>query len=327
MADQRRKSRAAWLSVVSNTTLVALKVTVGLVVGSVSILSEAIHSAVDLVASCIAVMAVRASGKPPDDDHPFGHGKVESISGTIEALLIFVAGGWIIYEAIHKLRNPEPLQMAHWGVAAMLVSALANTAVSAHLFRVGRETDSLALIADAWHLRTDVWTSLGVAVGMATIAVGHWLAPQLALDWIDPAIAIVVALMILRAAYGLTRQSSRDLVDTSLPSEEEELIKRHIRSQHQVLGFHHLRTRKAGDLRFIEFHLMVEAGMTVLEAHAITDQLKEWIQEHYPKSTITIHVEPCVLACPSHCIAGCVLTEAERQARPATRRAEPQLRQ
>ena len=145
MTDQRRKSRAAWLSVASNTTLVVLKIAAGLLVGSVSILSEAIHSGVDLLASFIAVMAVRASSKPPDERHPFGHGKVESISGTIEALLIFVAGGWIIYEAIHKLLAPEPLQMVHWGVAVMGVSALANAAVSSHLFRVGRDTD-LSLI-------------------------------------------------------------------------------------------------------------------------------------------------------------------------------------
>ena len=327
MTDQRRKSRAAWLSVASNTTLVVLKIAAGLLVGSVSILSEAIHSGVDLLASFIAVMAERASRKPPEERHPFGHGKVESISGTIEALLIFVAGGWIIYEAIHKLLAPEPLQMVHWGVAVMGVSALANAAVSSHLFRVGRDTDSLALIADGWHLRTDVWTSLGVALGMLAISVGGWLAPNLDLTWVDPVIAIVVALMILKAAYDLTGQSSRDLVDTSLPADEEELIKRHIRSQHQVLGFHHLRTRKAGDLRFIEFHLMVEAEMTVLESHRITERLTEWIQEHYPKSTITIHVEPCELKCPPHCVAGCVLTDEQRAARRADQGAETPLGQ
>lgn len=315
MADQRRKSRAAWLSVVSNTSLVVLKIAVGILVGSVSIISEAIHSGVDLLASVIAVVAVRTSGKPPDRNHPFGHGKVESVSGTIEALLIFLAAGWIIYEAVDRLRSPKPLEMAHWGVIVMVVAVVANVAVSTHLFRVGRETDSMALIADAWHLRTDVWTSLGVAVGLGIVSIGEWLVGSASLAWVDPVIAIGVALLIVRAAYSLTQQSSRDLVDSSLPPDEEDLIKRHIRSQHQVLGFHHLRTRKAGNRRFVEFHLVVDPNMTVLESHSITDRLKEWIQEHYPQSTITIHVEPCDLSCTPHCVGGCMLSETERQAR------------
>ncbi|MBD3176927.1 MAG: cation diffusion facilitator family transporter [Armatimonadia bacterium] len=317
MTTQRRKSRAAMLSVVSNTTLVIIKAAVGILVGSVSVLSEAIHSGVDLVAAVIAAIAVKTSGKPPDDEHPFGHGKVENVSGAIEALLIFGAGIWIIYEAAHKLMHPEPLVMPYWGVAVMALSVIVNILVSGHLFRVGEETDSMALVADAWHLRTDVWTSLGVAGGLAAIAIGGWVAPDLNLAWIDPVIAIIVALMILKAAYELTRQSSRDLIDASLPDDEEELIRRHIRSQHQVRGFHHLRTRKSGDRRFIEFHLMVDADMSVLEAHEITDRLKDWIQEHFPKSTITIHVEPCGLSCPPHCVEGCVLTDDEREQRVA----------
>ena len=131
-------------------------------IGSVSVISEAIHSGVDLLAAVIALFAVRKSAKPADEDHPFGHDKVENISGTVEALLIFLAAGWIIFEAVKKLIDPEPLDEAGWGVAVMLLSVAANIIVSKKLFSVGEETDSVALKADAWHLATDVYTSLGV---------------------------------------------------------------------------------------------------------------------------------------------------------------------
>ncbi len=155
MDSQQRKSATALLSVGSNTALVVGKLVVGLMIGSVSVISEAIHSGVDLVAAVIALFAVRTSGKPPDERHPFGHGKAENLAGTIEALLIFVAAGWIIYEAVRKLSHPEPLEDPGWGVAVMLISAVANMLVSAQLFRVGRETDSVALQADRWHQLTD----------------------------------------------------------------------------------------------------------------------------------------------------------------------------
>jgi cation diffusion facilitator family transporter len=166
---QRRKTRVAWLSVASNTALVAAKVVVGLAIGSVSVLSEAIHSGMDLLAAAIALFAVRRSGVPADSDHQFGHGKAESISCLAEALLIFGAAGWIVYEAVDKLIHPRQIELASLGVAVMLLSSLVNWFVSASLFRVGRETDSQALLADAWHLRTDVYTSAGVMVGLSLV--------------------------------------------------------------------------------------------------------------------------------------------------------------
>ena len=154
-----------------------LKLAVGITIGSVSVMSEAIHSGVDLLAAIIALLAVRTSGKPADGDHPFGHGKVENVSGTVEAILIFVAAGWIIYEAAKKLRNPEPIEEAGIGVAVMLISVVANIMISRMLFKVGKETDSVALLADAWHLRTDVYTSLGVMAGLAIIFLGGIFFP------------------------------------------------------------------------------------------------------------------------------------------------------
>ncbi|OPY54744.1 MAG: ferrous iron efflux protein F [Methanosaeta sp. PtaU1.Bin112] len=310
----RQKSRVALLSVISNATLVLLKLAVGTAIGSVSVISEAIHSCVDLLAATIALLAVRKSGKPADEGHPFGHGKVENISGTIEALLIFLAAGWIIFEAIEKLRYPEPMDDAWLGIAVMLISVIANIIVSRNLFRVGKETDSIALMADAWHLRTDIYTSLGVFGGLAVIFSGELIIPDVDLRWVDPVAAIAVALLIAKAAYRLTVESARDLVDVGLPPEEVEDIRRHISAfAPTIRGFHRLRTRKAGSSRFAEFHIRVDASMSVDESHRITDMVADSIKQHYPGTTVTIHIEPCNCALSKEGSCGCLLSDQEKR--------------
>ncbi len=311
----KRKSSVALLSVISNTVLVILKLAVGLMIGSVSVISEAIHSGVDLLAALIALLAVKAAGKPADEDHPFGHYKAENISGTVEALLIFVAAVWIIFEAYKKLLNPEPMESPSWGVAVMLISSAANLFVSNRLFCVGRETDSVALQADAWHLRTDVYTSAGVMAGLAIIWTGEHLFPAVDLHWIDPLVAIFVALLIIKAAYKLTLESAQDLMDVCLPAEEEEDIRKHIMVfAPTVRGFHKLRTRKAGACRFVEFHVRVDAGMSVDESHRISDMIADAIKHHFPGTNVTIHIEPCncALARPESC--GCLLNDEDKKA-------------
>lgn len=304
--NQRRKSSVAVLSIVSNTSLVVVKLAVGLFIGSVSILSEAIHSAVDLVASVIAFLSVRTSSKPADSHHPFGHGKYENLSGAIEALLIFVAALWIVVEAIHKLRAPQPLGLAGVGVAVMMVSAGVNWLISRRLFAVGRETDSIALQADGWHLRTDVYTSAGVMAGLAIIWGGHLVAPGVRLDWVDPVAALCVAVLITKAAAKLTIESVRDLLDARLPETEEAWIVDYAKSlQPAVRGLHGLRTRKGGATRFIEFHLIVPEQMPVKEAHALSEQIEDAIVARYPVAHVTIHIEPCSTPCPPACIPGC----------------------
>ncbi len=310
----KRKSNVALLSVISNTSLVILKLVAGTMIGSVSVISEAIHSGVDLLAAIIAFFAVRKSGKPADEDHPFGHGKVENISGTVEALLIFLAAGWIIFEAVKKLRNPEPLGDAWLGIVVMLISVMANIIVSKNLFKVGKETDSIALMADAWHLRTDVYTSLGVFGGLAIIFAGGFVLPGVDLRWVDPVAAIGVALLIVRAAYHLTVESARDLVDVGLPSEEVDDVRRHIRAfAPTIRGFHRLRTRKAGPSRFVEFHIRVDASMSVDESHRIADMITCSIKQHYPGTTVTIHIEPCNCAIAQEGSCGCLLSEQEKK--------------
>ena len=192
------KVSIARLSIVSNTLLIVMKLVVGLISGSVSILSEAIHSSMDLIAALIAFFSVRVSDNPPDSRHPYGHGKIENISGVIESLLIFIAAVWIIVEAVKKLFGERiELDSIALGSIVMLISAIVNTYVSRRLYKVARATNSVALEADALHLKTDIFTSLGVAVGLGLImATG--------INWLDPVIAILVALFIIREAYHLT---------------------------------------------------------------------------------------------------------------------------
>jgi cation diffusion facilitator family transporter len=311
---ERRKRRAALLSVFSNSFLILFKLSVGLFIGSISVISEAIHSAVDLLASFIALFGVKKSAKPADECHPFGHGKLENLSGTIEALLIFAAAGWIMYEAVQKFLGPHTLRLPAWGVGVMLFSALANYLVSRYLFRVGYETESMALQADGWHLRTDVYTSLGVTVGLSAIWLGEAVFPDLALHWIDPAAAIIVAVLILRAAYHLTRESGRDLLDASLPPDEERTIQELVCSfSPDVRGYHGLRTRKSGSHRFVELHLQLDADMSVERSHSLAEEVSRAIRKRYTESNVTVHVEPCNGNCTQKCLDGCLLDEGERR--------------
>jgi cation diffusion facilitator family transporter len=295
-----RKVRAAYLSVVSNVSLLLGKLAVGLTIASVAVMSEAVHSGMDLMAALLATFAVRASIRPADSRHSYGHGKFEDVSGTVEALLIFVAALIIIYESLRRIRNMEMVEMPLLGLAIMGVSAAVNAAVSSHLFKVARETDSVALEADALHLRTDVWTSLGVMGAMGAIWLTGW-------DWVDPVVAIGVAVLIAWAAYRLTRRTVSDLVDASLPPEEVEAV-REVLLEHVGLhmGWDSLRTRRAGPVRHVDLHLHFPPSMPVGKAHDIAHHIEEDIKERLPRSDVHIHLEPCQDECD-----GCIQDECE----------------
>jgi cation diffusion facilitator family transporter len=310
MTVHKKKARVALLSVISNSILVAMKLLIGLLIGSVSVISEAIHSGVDLVAAGIALFAVKKAGEPADKRHPFGHGKVENISGTIEALLIFVAAIWIIFEAVKKMITPGPMESVGWGIIVMMISATANYFVSGMLFKVGKETDSVALQADGWHLRTDVYTSAGVMVALAVIYFGGIFIPGANLHWMDPAAAIFVAMLILKASYDLTKKAAVDLIDTSLPAGEQRLIRQSILNQrNNIIGFHDLRTRKAGSERFVEMHLVVDSKLSVERSHKITDDISDEIRNALPETDVTIHVEPCNGNCSADCEHDCEMSD------------------
>lgn len=314
MDIQKQKTSVALLSVVSNSILVILKLVTGLLTGSVSVLSEAVHSSMDLIASVIAFFAVRISARRPDAEHPFGHGKVEDISALAEALLIVIAAVWIVVEAISKIISPQPLETLDWGIAVMLLSVVANIIVSHLLFKVGKKADSPALIADAWHLRTDVWTSAGVLAGLSIIWVGARLWPEVNLSWIDPVAAMMVAMLILRAAITLTMGAIKDLIDTSPPAHELYWLSGYLESWYPtVRSIHRIRTRKSGAARFIDLHIVVDPAMTVSDSHAITEKMTAAVREKLSGADLTVHIEPCDGLCKKSCVSGCMLPADERR--------------
>jgi cation diffusion facilitator family transporter len=287
------KSRAAALSVASNTSLVLLKLAVGLLSGSVSIISEAIHSANDLLAAIIAWVSVRTSDQAADAEHPYGHGKIEGVSGAVEALLIVVAGIWIIVEAVKRIMHGGEVEHLGAGTAVMAVSVVVNILVSRHLFKVAKQEDSLALEADAHHLSTDVLTSLGVAVGLAVVwGYRTWTGGSTALDIVDPIVAILVALFILKIGADLTKSAVGHLLDRGLPEAELEIIGGILERHSTVIEWHSLRTRKSGSQRHIDVHVTMGGDATLSASHAAVRELEGDIRQALPSAHVVIHVDP-----------------------------------
>ncbi len=278
------KTSIARLSVFSNTLLITMKLIVGILSGSVSIISEAIHSSMDLLAAVIAFFAVRVSDVPPDQRHPYGHGKVENISGVIEGILILVAALLIIGKAIKKFfGEPIELESIWLGAVVMFISAIVNTIVSRKLYKVARETNSLALEADALHLKTDVFTSLGVAVGLGLIILTG-------VKWFDPVIAILVALFIIRESFVLLKKAFWPLIDSSWGTDEIEDLEKKLNTME--VNYHDLRTRVAGNYRFIDIHVEIPENESVGSAHQYCDRIEDELRSTYDNLTVTIHVEP-----------------------------------
>jgi len=261
-----------------------MKLAVGLISGSVSIISEAIHSSMDLIASIIAFFSVKVSDNPPDSRHPYGHGKIENISGVIEALLIFIAAIWIIIEAFRKLLGESIELDSLWiGALVMFVSAVVNVIISRRLYKVARATNSVALEADALHLKTDVFTSFGVAVGLGLIIITG-------IEWLDPAIAIIVALFIIRESYHLLSKAFTPLLDTAWGNAEIEDLERKLAKMN--VNYHDLRTRVAGNYRFVDIHIEIPKDESVGNAHQYCDMIENELTSNYENLTVTIHVEP-----------------------------------
>ncbi len=278
------KVSIARLSIFSNSFLIVMKLAVGFISGSVSIISEAIHSSMDLIAALIAFFSVKVSDTPPDSRHPYGHGKVENISGVIEALLIFIAAIWIIIEGVKKLlSNDIKLESIGIGSAVMLISALLNAYVSGRLYKVARETKSVALEADALHLKTDVYTSLGVAVGLGLIMLTG-------INWLDPVVAIMVAIFIIFESYQLLKKAFTPLMDVSWDVEDIDDLENTLNEMH--VNYHELRTRVAGNYRFIDLHIDMPKDLSIESAHKYCDMIEEKLTSKFENLNVTIHVEP-----------------------------------
>ncbi len=293
MDSAQEKISVARLSVYSNTVLVIIKFAVGILMMSVAVLSEALHSCIDLVAAFIARYSVKKSSEPADKEHRYGHGKYENLSGMIEGSLIFVAAAVIIYEAVKKLFGEPEVDLLAAGMVVMGISAVVNFFVARKLYEVAKRTDSLALEADAYHLRTDVWTSAGVFVALLLIQITG-------ITLLDPAVALVVAMLIIHAAVDITKRSAEGLVDKSLPEAEIKLIERIIKEHEtDVLNFHKLRARKMGSERQVDVHMIVPRNLSVKEGHDLVDHLENDIKKELPKTVIVVHMEPCDANCES----------------------------
>jgi cation diffusion facilitator family transporter len=281
------KVKAARLSIVSNTSLVLVKLVIGILMGSVAVLSEAIHSGLDLLASIVAYYAVGKAGKPADDRHPYGHGKWENVSGVVEALLILAAALYIMYEAVLRFTKGAQVEHLGLGTAVMALSAIVNWFMSGYLFRVAKKTQSIALEADALHLRADVYTSVGVLAGLALIAATN-------ITQLDSVAAFAVALLIIKSSFDLIRDAMGDIFDIRLPLEDESRIK-DIFSRHEggCIRFHRFRSRKSGSMRFIDFHLVVPRKWSIEKAHDLGYTIERNILEVLPLSQVIIHIDPC----------------------------------
>lgn len=297
------KLAAARLSVLTALSLAILKLVTGFFTGSLAVLTSAIDSLLDILMSGINMMAIHHAEQPADEQHPYGHGKFESLATIFQSLVIAASGGWIIYEAIQRMVEPSPIRQTGIGIIVMSISTVASILISRHLLRVAKETDSSALEADALHFTMDVYTNLALLIGLILIS-------RFNLPWLDPVMSFLVAIYILVESLKLLRQAMRDILDEQLPEavrqEIETLIDDH---KHDLFGYHNLRTRRAGSQKLIDFHLTVCKHLSVEEAHDITDYIEKKIGEEIIGTDVTIHVEPCLRqncpgreACPTQSI-------------------------
>jgi cation diffusion facilitator family transporter len=282
------KTRAAALSIASNSILIVLKLTAGAITGSVAIITEAMHSSVDLIASVVAYVSVRTADKPADEDHPYGHDKIENLAAAIEALLILVGSGVIVFESVRRLASGvAEVHSLGIGIGVIAFSVLANVVVSTVLARRARETDSPALEGDAAHLRTDAATSVAVLGGLLVVELTG-------AAWLDPVIALVVAGAIVYAGITLLMRASRVLVDEALPPEELNSVREAIEAfgPRGVRGYHKLRARRAGSRRYVDLHVQFASGTTLEAAHGTAHQLQDAIRARLRGADVLIHLEP-----------------------------------
>ena len=291
MDTNKKKKLAASISITSNIFLTTLKLIVGIISGSLSIISEAIHSLSDFLASIITYFSVVKSSEPADDDHPYGHGKYEDMAGFIEGLLIISAAIFIIFKATKKIVLGIPSETENsLGIIVMSVAVVMNFLVSSYIFKVAKTSDSISLYADGQHLRTDVYSSLGVLIGLLLIKItgNHAL---------DPIIAILVAVFIFRTGHTITNKSWMNLLDHSLPEEDIKQIEQIINNYSGItkLKIHGIKARRLGPTKDINLTLQFKKDTTICECHKICDEIEQSIRKIYPNCSISIHAEPMIM--------------------------------
>jgi cation diffusion facilitator family transporter len=279
-------TRYAWLSIATAMATIVLKGVAWKMTGSVGLLSDAIESFVNLAGALMALWMLTLAALPADDDHAYGHGKAEYFSSAFEGFLILLAAASIAYAAIDRMMSPQPIEAIGVGLLVSVVASVLNYATARTLLRVGKEHNSITLEADAHHLLTDVWTSVGVIAGVGLVSLTGWL-------WLDPVVALLVAANIVWTGYQLMSRSAAGLMDISLPAEKLEKIESLLAGyREQGLAFHALRTRQAGGRSFMTMHVLVPGQWTVQYGHDWAERIEGDIRKALPFTHITTHVEP-----------------------------------
>jgi cation diffusion facilitator family transporter len=296
------KSGAVKLALCVVLFLIALKVVVSIITKSVSITAQATDSMLDLFAIGVAFLAVRVASEPADEEHPFGHGKMEGVASIVQAGLILTAVAFIVYSAIDRILHDTPLELTTAGIGVMFVSVVASIFLSRHLQRVATSTGSTMVDALAKNINADIYSAAGVLIGLIVVQFTKILV-------LDSVIALIMSVLILRSAYQVVRRSFTELTDTRLPKDEYEAllacIKEHV---DQFPGFHEVRSRRAGSQRFVDLHLVMRRNASVEEAHDMCDHLEQDIKNCLPDASVVIHVEPCNgTDCPVCLIVRCEL--------------------
>ncbi|HEX2824851.1 MAG TPA: cation diffusion facilitator family transporter [Burkholderiales bacterium] len=286
MAERRSLIRYAWLSIAASALIILLKAYAYWITDSVGLLSDALESVVNLVSACAMLIALTIAARPADEDHQYGHDKAEYFSSGLEGGLILFAAVGIAWAALERLMNPRDLEQMGLGLAVSFVASMVNFAVARILLSAGRQHDSITLEADARHLMTDVWTSIGVLVGVGAVAVTGW-------SWLDPAVALAVAANIVWTGLDLLRRSVLGLMDTALAADEQAAIRAILDAYcSDGIRYHALRTRRSGARRFVSMHVLVPGAWTVRSGHDLAESIEARIRERLANTTITIHLEP-----------------------------------
>src|SRR5512137_210751 len=284
--DRSSLTRFAWLSISAAVVTMGLKLVAFRLTGSVGLLSDAIESLVNLVGGIMALAMLTVAARPADEDHAYGHSKAEYFSSGVEGALIIIAAATIGYAAVHRLMAPKPLEEIGVGLAVSVVASVVNLAVALLLLRVGRKRNSITLEANAQHLLTDVWTSVGVVVGVAAVALTGW-------QRLDPIVALAVAANIIWTGVGIVRRSTAGLMDSALSAQDQAAVQRVLQT-HQEGGvqFHKLQTRQAGARKFVSLHVRVPGGWTVDRGHALAGHIASDVRQALPEASVITHLEP-----------------------------------
>ncbi len=285
LAAHAQKHRAASASLGFNLLSTGFKLVAAVLTGSVALFSEAVHSLTDVVASSIAFVSVKAAAAPPDEEHQYGHGKIESLAGFGESILLFVIVVYIVVSSVQRLVAGVGAERLGLGMAVMGASAIGSVAVGLYVTGIGRRTGSLALQSNGQHLRVDAVTSVGVLAALAITAITGWKQA-------DPVVAILLAFWIAFGAWMLAKKAFDQLIDRRLPDQEVRAIQAIVKDHEGILSCHRLRSRLSGNERYIDMHIVVPNQLTVVEAHELADRLEKQITGQLAPAHVVIHVDP-----------------------------------